>query len=446
MPIRPRVDFRDPALRAVGALGVPVVAVSAANFVGTTIRAALLYTVPGGFTTYTFCFQLIMMPYGIFAVAIATVLYPAMSRHAASDDRAAFKEVVATGVRWSSMIMLPVAAGLALLAEPVARVLFQRGQFTYSDTVFTARFLSLYALSIFPYALVVYATRVFYSLQDTRTPAWINIAGVALNIALNFALLRTMGAPGIALASAITYTVTAVVSFVVLRMRLGSIGGRPLADALARLAVATAVMSLAVWAVLAGTRPPLTIVERGPRAALRLPEWAAGGQAFVVNDRESYARLRDEWGAEMSMAPDMDFRRESFVLILGPQSPTTVTLELTQTVRSDDGGASFTIAVHRAQTKAEPRVFRLPPKPAYLMAVLRPPVSAATPQFVVTDAPVPSRWARIAQAPEALRLVLTVVFGAAVFLAACAALGINDLRVLLNEIRQRRRRRDAACS
>ena len=137
----------------------------------------------------------------------------------------------------------------------MSRVLFQRGQFSYSDTLFTARFLSFYALSIFPYALVVYATRVFYSMQDTRTPAWINIGGVGLNVALGIALLKPMGAPGIALASVLTYSLTAIVSFIVLKMRLGDLGGRKLAGALGRIVAATAVMALAVWFAIGRTDP-----------------------------------------------------------------------------------------------------------------------------------------------------------------------------------------------
>jgi putative peptidoglycan lipid II flippase len=438
MPFRPRVDFRDPVLRSVGALSVPVVAVSAANLVGTAVRANLLYTVPGGFTAYTFCFTLIMMPYGIFAVAIATVLYPALSRHASGSDRASFAATMATGVRWTSLVMLPVAAGLSLLAEPITRVLFQRGQFTYSDTLFTSRFLAFYALSIFPYALVIYATRVFYSMQDTRTPAWINIAGVALNVVLNIILLRPMGAPGIALASAVTYSVTAIVSFVVLRVRLGETHCGKVGGALGRIAAATGVMALAIWLANGHTQPALSVVASGQRAALRLPEWAVVGHALLVNNDADYASLRREWGAGMSVAPDLDFRRESFLAFFGPQSPTTVTLQLRKLARADDGSASFTLAVHRSPKPPESRVFHLPARPAYLMAVVRPPIAAAHPEFLITDAPPASRWTRILQAPEALRLLLLTALGAVVFVGACAALGLEDLKSLARAVARRK--------
>ena len=76
--------------------------------------------------------------------------------------------------------MGPVAVGLSLLAEPVVRVLFERGNFSYADSLVTSSFLRIYALSILPYALVVFATRAFYARTDTATPAWINVGGVVM--------------------------------------------------------------------------------------------------------------------------------------------------------------------------------------------------------------------------------------------------------------------------
>ena len=247
MPLRPRADFRDPLFRSLGALGLPVVALSIANLVGTAVRSNFLYMFDGGFTAYTFSFQLIMMPYGIVAVSIATVLFPALSRHAANSDAPNFRETISLGLRHTAAIMLPIAVGLTMLAEPLTRGLFQRGNFTAANAEFTARFLQCYAPSILPYALLIFGTRCFFAFNDTSTPAWIGSGGVALNIALMFGLIGWFGAPGVALASTLTYCVTVLVTLGWLSRQTRGIGGARLAGAMIRMAGAGAAMGVVLW-------------------------------------------------------------------------------------------------------------------------------------------------------------------------------------------------------
>ncbi|MCX7624700.1 MAG: murein biosynthesis integral membrane protein MurJ, partial [Candidatus Sumerlaeaceae bacterium] len=182
MPWQPKAPLKDPLLKSILALGLPVLAVGAANLVATIVRSNFLYTVGSGFTTYTFCFQLIMMPYGIIAVSIATVLYPVLAEHAARGSKSEFLRTLVGGTKWTSFVLLPIVVVMSGLAEPIVRVVFERGQFSYANTRFTAQFLAIYALSILPYSLVVLATRAFYAQKDTLTPMWINIFGVILSI------------------------------------------------------------------------------------------------------------------------------------------------------------------------------------------------------------------------------------------------------------------------
>lgn len=440
MPLRPRFNFRDPVFLGITALGAPVVAVSVANLIGTAIRANLLYTVPGAFTTYTFSFILIMMPYGVFAVSVATVLYPALSRHAAAGELAEFRSTMSLGMRWTTLAMLPVALGLAVLAEPVARVLFERGQFTWSDTRFTASFLRVYALSIFPYALVIFATRVFYSFSDTRTPAWINVGGVVVNVVLNFVLLRWMGAPGIALSSTVTYTLTTIVSLVIIRRRYRGLGGREFALGMGRMALAGLLMALAVSAALHGSRPGVALIAGGPRAPLFAPESARMGNAMLIRDAGSLRKYFEATGAAADEIPPVDFARESFIAVFGPASETTTTLRLESLVRGEDGTATATVAVHRPppDQRAAPRVIHIPQKPPYLYLIAAGDTREIRAEFRITDSPPPSRWARVLQAPDAVRVVLLVLLGAVVYLVSAWALGVGELRGLLATVRRHR--------
>ncbi len=438
MPIRPRFTFRDPVILGVTALGIPVVGVSIANFIGTVIRANLLYTVPGGFTTYTFSFILIMMPYGVMAVSVATVLYPAMSRCVALNDWKGFRDMMSQGFRWTMLVMLPVAIGLCVLAEPLTRILFERGQFTYADTQFTTRFLAWYALSILPYSLVIFATRAFYAVEDTRTPAWVNIAGVAANVGLNILLLWVMGIPGIAFASVLTYTATTAASMVLLWRRFGAYAGRDFGLALARMLGAGVLMALALGWGMSVTRPKTVIVEQGLRAPVRLPATAAQGNALSLSDQRSLDRFWEAWATTSESKPSVDFGRESLVVFFGPQSPTTATLRIRNLTHGGDGVLSASISVHRlARPDSQPSVFHLPSRPAYLVAKVAPPIREVHTQFVLTDDPPPGRMARLLNAPEAVRLILLVMLGAVVYLGAAWILGSPDLRALSAVVRRR---------
>lgn len=345
MQIRPSFNLRHPVFRSVTSLGWPIILVSVANLFGWAVRANLLSTVLGAFAIYTMCFQIIMMPYGIFAVSIATVLYPSLSRHAANKDKDKFLEDMAAGFRWTTFILLPISLGLAVLALPVVRLLFEHrgGQFTYTDSLFAGSFLSWYALSILPYALVMFATRVFYSTKDTGTPAVINIAGVVINAGISYFLLKTIGAEGIALAAAVTYTLTTSVSVMIIRGRAGGLGGKVFWMPLVKMAAAGLLMVMVVDAADHLSRPKVVVIERGQRLEIELPESAATGGLSLIHNDADLERVWTALGQAEATVPGIDFSRKSLALVWGPFSKTTSTLNVDG--RQDDGRFLLTATV-----------------------------------------------------------------------------------------------------
>jgi putative peptidoglycan lipid II flippase len=426
MPVRPQFNFRDPLFRSVTALGLPVLGVAAANLLGTAVRSNLLYTVSGGFTTYTFCFILIMMPYGIFAVSIATVLYPTLSRHAADQNKQEFIGTMSLGLRWTLLAMLPVSLGMACLAEPITRVLFERGQFSYANSLFTSRFLAFYALSILPYSLLIFGTRVFYSMKDTVTPTWVNVSGVVLNILLNFALMAVMGIPGIALSSAITYLCTAVATFVFARRVLGRVGGRALALSAGKTLVAGAVMSLVLLEGLRMTRPEFAILEKGSRfPGYVSAAYDAGARTVIATP----AALADFWSLlnkDGQLPPRIDFKRSRVVAVFAPRSSTTVTLDLAKAELLPDGAAAFLLDTRKRTPTPMPG--ETVSNPAYMLIEVRSPVADAQVRFRATDAPPPGRLVRLLRAPDAMRLVFLAALGGIVYVLAGWGLRIEEIR------------------
>ncbi len=187
------------------------------------------------------------LPLGVFGIALATAVFPLLSARAAEGDTRGVLDVFTRGVRLSLFIGLPSAAGMIVIAVPMVRVLFERGEFGPADTQRVAGAVVYYALGIAAYCTQHVVVRTYYALKDSATPMRIAAAAVALNLLLNIVLVRTpMQERGIALATAISSTVQVLWLMRRLRERLPGISWRPVVAALIRMAAATGLMVAAL--------------------------------------------------------------------------------------------------------------------------------------------------------------------------------------------------------
>ncbi|MCX7717501.1 MAG: murein biosynthesis integral membrane protein MurJ [Candidatus Sumerlaeaceae bacterium] len=438
MPLRPLLRLRDPVFVGLGTLGLPVVMLAAANLLGTAVRANLLYSLPGAYTAYYLSFVLTMMPYGIVAVSIATVLYPAMSRHAATLDFAGYRSAFSLGLRSTLFVMLPVALGLAVCAGPVARLLFERGRFSFAHSQFMAEFLSVYALSILPYAALMFATRAFFALKDTLTPAYVTIGGVAVNIVLNVILFRVLEVRGIALSSVITYSITSMASVWLLRRPAHGVDGRRLGISALKIAAAGAVMAAGVWAAVQWTEPRVVIIERGPRAPLRLPAAETGGHSVIIRESRDWRELWTLLHGDRTPLPRIDFRRETVVLALAPRGATTATLYL----RRADTAATATPVLDFDVVRASPQTAvsipsSAPSQPAFMLVRLAGKVEAVDTRFAIVDQR-GGFWRHLwGDAGSLLRVLILVVLGGALYAGAALVLRVEEMRSLASFVFRR---------
>jgi putative peptidoglycan lipid II flippase len=198
-------------------------------------------------------FRLYLLPQGIFSVAIATVLFPAISRLAARGDTAGVRDTVADGVRQIFFMLVPAAAFLLVLAEPVTRLVFQYGAFDAESTRLTAEALVYFAVGLAFNGASLLVIRAFFSLQQPWTPTKVALLGVVLNAVLNAALYQPLGVGGIPLASSLSSVVTFVVMLVALERRLGGIRRADMLAGVGRTVLAglfTALLAWSSWRVL----------------------------------------------------------------------------------------------------------------------------------------------------------------------------------------------------
>jgi putative peptidoglycan lipid II flippase len=247
---RPRFDFSDPQLRAVlvlmgpGTLGLAAVQI---NLVVNTILAA--GEGAGAVSWLAYAFRIMYLPIGLFGVSIATAAAPSIARHAAADAADQVRRTVSSGLRMMLMLNVPAALGLAALATPICSLLFERGQFTSADTQATSAALIAYAPGLLGYSAVKIIAPTFYALQDSRTPVAISVVTVAVNIALNIALVRVLGYQGLALGVALTSLLNGGLLVWRLSRRLGGLDGRRIAVAFVKILAASLIMAAAAGAV-----------------------------------------------------------------------------------------------------------------------------------------------------------------------------------------------------
>lgn len=190
------------------------------------------------------------LPIGVFALAVSTVVFPKIAQHAAEGRLDLLAEDYRRGMRLILLVNVPAAAGLMALAEPITRVLFERGAFTAADTERMAPVLAASALALPFLAFVSLALRAFYARKDTRTPVRAAWWSFLVNVGASVALMGWLGATGLALAA--TVAVVTQAAFLQMHLSRGYDGLRfgLLATHLAKVAAASVVMAAAV----AGTR------------------------------------------------------------------------------------------------------------------------------------------------------------------------------------------------
>jgi len=160
--------------------------------------------------------RLNQLPLAIFGIALGVVLLPSLSKSIKSNDNAVTTKLQNKSLEFALLISIPSAIGLYILALPIVHILFERGAFTQEDAFFTSKVLSYFALGLPAYVLIKVLVVCFFAREDTKTPLFFSIVSVIINILLSLLLISTMREMGIALATAISAWVNAILLFLIL--------------------------------------------------------------------------------------------------------------------------------------------------------------------------------------------------------------------------------------
>jgi putative peptidoglycan lipid II flippase len=259
-----RFEPRNPAVRKVASLSGWTFAYVMANQIALVIVLALAArdkAVPA----YTYAFIFFQLPYGLFAVSLMTTYTPELSSAAANDDMRTFRDRFSSGLRLMTLVVLPSAVGMGVLARPLVVSLLGHGSFTVDAQLLTADVLTNFAAGLLGFSVYLFTLRAFYAMHDTRTPFLLTVFENVVNVVLAFALFDRYGVQGLAFAYSAAYVVAALAALIALRRRIGLLGGRQLGASTLKITVASVAMGVVVWAVSHAVGAPF-----GSGAAVRL--------------------------------------------------------------------------------------------------------------------------------------------------------------------------------
>lgn len=207
--------------------------------------------------------RIAQLPLGVVGIAIGTALLPLLARQLRAGQAQSAMANQNRAIEFGLLLSLPAALALWLLADPLIRMLFERGRFGPDDTWRTAGALAAFAVGLPAFVLVKALTPGFFAREDTRTPLYIATTAIVVNIALNIAFLygTTLAHVGIALASSLSGWLNAAMLATVLRRRDQWVPDERLLARSIRMVGATVGMGLALWLALAWAAPLLAHVN-----------------------------------------------------------------------------------------------------------------------------------------------------------------------------------------
>jgi putative peptidoglycan lipid II flippase len=198
----------------------------------------------GSIAALNFSNRIYLLPNGILIMALLTVLYPTLVELYVEGKVMEFKNTLRQGIGLVILLVFPMMVGLIVLRIPVVRLLFERGAFDAAATASTAYALAFYSLGLVALGIQLLMNRAFYALKDTLTPMYVTLLMVVLNIFFNWLLIKPMAHGGIALGTALSINIGAIILVYLLWRKIGALGGKRLLATFWKCGVSALIMGI----------------------------------------------------------------------------------------------------------------------------------------------------------------------------------------------------------
>jgi putative peptidoglycan lipid II flippase len=297
--LRIQIDWHDPRIRQVFMLMLPVTIglgiVNLDQLINSAFGGLVSEEAPGAINN---AFRVYMLPQGVFSVAVATVLFPALSRMASNRDAASMRRTVGNGMRQINLMLLPAAAFMIVLPTPIVRLLFQRGEFNAHSTHLVSIALFWFAFSLPFGGLNLLLTRTFFAVQRPWIPTSLAAMNIVVDIVVSIGLYKPLGIAGLIIGTVVANIVMTALQFHRLRTGLnGRLEGAQTTMITTRILVASALLAGVSWIVwklldsLLGVSLPAQIVSVGGAAAAGLAIYMRAVLVMRIPEAHQVSRL-----------------------------------------------------------------------------------------------------------------------------------------------------------
>jgi putative peptidoglycan lipid II flippase len=245
------IDWHDPRIRQVFTLMLPVtIGLGIANL--DQLINSVFGTLVGEHAPSAIekAFRIYMLPQGLFSVAVATVLFPTLSRMASRRDMKNMRRTIGVGMRQINLLLIPSAAFMVVLTTPIVRLVFERGHFNATSTALTSEALFWFAFSLPFVGLNLLLTRVFFSVQQPWIPTRLAAMNIVVDIIVSIGLYKPLGIAGLVIGTLSANAVMTGLQYHRLRVGFnGRLEGAQTAMITARILLASVLLGAVSWGV-----------------------------------------------------------------------------------------------------------------------------------------------------------------------------------------------------
>lgn len=270
---RPKIiaDFKDQYVKEALILAMPVFVSVSVNDINTIVNRNLASGMgEGAASILYYSNKMNTMIIGIFITAITAIVFPILTKTLGSGDMKLGKKVMNASIKTVLFITVPATVGLIILARPIIEIAFVRGFFTMADGIAATSTLRCYSLSLISISVINVLNRIYYSIEDTKTPFYVGVTNVIINVGLNLLVAKHYGTNGLAASVSIATTIALFISFILLKKKIGNLGTKSYIKALIKTFMASIAMGVVSLSYFPYEKLIMSFTSGGMQTLLRL--------------------------------------------------------------------------------------------------------------------------------------------------------------------------------
>lgn len=242
------INIRDKYIKKAIYLIGPVLIGVSVNQINTMVDRTLASTLAeGSISALNYANRLNGFVITLFITSVVAVIYPKLSKLSSEGNRTQFIDSVSRSINSVIILVVPISVGAIVLANPIVRLLFERGNFDARATEMTSIAFAMYSIGMVAFGLRDILSKVFYSLQDTRTPMINGAIAMAMNIVLNIILVKYLQLAGLALATSISAIICIFLLFYKLKNKIGYFGQDKIIDTTLKVILSAIIMGISTF-------------------------------------------------------------------------------------------------------------------------------------------------------------------------------------------------------